>query len=199
MNAGCSGGAPPAPPRWLCQVAAGVDAGAGAALAVLSWFALHSRLTGEPWWAKFNLAAAAIYGSGVYWMGRSRATLAGAALLFAVYTLLGIGFAFLAGRRGPWRAALLALLWMAAWQAASERYVWPWLDSAAPDYFSRPATLPAHLAAAFLLARYPGRLRQIESLFEPQAEPSAPPPAPAETPASPAADGPLPGAESDHC
>lgn len=180
----------PRPPRWLIRLAAGVDAGAAAALAVLGWFAVHSRLLGEPWWAKFNLAAAAIYGSDVYWMGRGRATLAGAALLFSVYTLLGVLFGFLAGRRGFWRSLLLALLWMGLWHAAAERFVWPWLDGAAPEYFSALATAPAHLAAAVLLVRFPFRLRRIESLFAPE----PPPPGPE----SPALE-PPPAAGPDHC
>ncbi|MGC8881700.1 MAG: hypothetical protein ACP5UT_02610 [Bryobacteraceae bacterium] len=168
------------PPPWLLRLAAGVDVGAGASIAVLLWFAVHSRLLGDPWWAKFNLAAAVIYGSEVYWMGRGRATLAGAALLFVLYTLLGVLFAFLAGRRSFWRSALLALLWMALWQMAAERHVWPLLDDAAPQYFNRLATVPAHLAAAILLMRYPSRLRRLEALFQPAppTRPSGDAPAP---------------------
>lgn len=155
------------PPPWLLRLAAGVDAGAAASIAVLSWFVVHSRLLGDPWWAKFNLAAAVIYGNEVYWMGRGRATLAGAALLFVLYTLLGVLFAFLAGRRSFSRSALLALLWMTLWQMVAERHVWPLLDDAAPHYFARLATVPAHLAAAILLMRYPSRLRRLEALFQP--------------------------------
>lgn len=183
------------PPRWLLQLAAGVDAGAAAALAVLGWFCLHSRLLGDPWWAKFNMAAAAIYGSDVYWMGRGRATLAGAALLFVLYTLLGVLFGFLAGRRGCWRTLLLALLWVGLWHVAADRFVWPWLDGAAPEYFNALATLPAHLAAAVLLVRFPHRLRRIEDLFAPE-----PPPLALAAPAAGATpqDQP-PEAGSDHC
>lgn len=169
--------ASPRPPRWLFRLAAGVDAGAAAALAVLGWFAFHSRLLGDPWWAKFNLAAAAIYGSDVYWMGRGRATVAGAALLFSVYTLLGVLYGLLAGRRGFWRSLLLALLWMGLWHVAAEKFIWPWLDRAGPDYFHPLATVPAHLAAAILLVRFPARLRQTEALFEPAPPPLALPPA----------------------
>jgi hypothetical protein len=195
MSGIVSGPTPEPPPRWLCRLAAGVDSGAAAALAVLGWFALHSRLLGDPWWAKFNVAAAAIYGSDVYWMGRGRATLAGAALLFAGYTLLGVLFGFLAGRRGFWRSLLLALLWMGLWHGAAERFVWPWLDGAAPEYFSALATAPAHLAAAILLVRFPYRLRQIEVLF---AAESAPPPMPPMGPGA-EADQQLPPAGADHC
>ncbi|MCS7043824.1 MAG: hypothetical protein NZR01_13640 [Bryobacteraceae bacterium] len=187
------------PPSWLCRLAAGVDAGAAAALAVLGWFALHSRLLGEPWWAKFNMAAAAIYGSDVFWMGRSRATLAGAALLFLVYTLLGVIFALLAGRRGAWRSLLLALLWMGLWHMVAERFVWPWLDGAAPQYFSRLATAPAHLAAAILLLRSPSRLQKLESLFQPEPLPPALPPAPPDAAGDAETQEPAPRADSDHC
>lgn len=162
------------PPGWALRLAAGVDAGAGAALAVASWFALHSRLTGAPWWAKFNLAAAPIYGAGVYWMGKGLATVAGAALLIALYTTLGILFAFLVGGRSRWRCAQLALLWMASWHIFAERYFWPGLDEAGPQYFDRSATVPAHLAAAVLLMRYPGRFRKMAELFAPAEVPVRP-------------------------
>lgn len=195
MNGMVPGPGSSQPPHWLCRLAAGVDAGAAAALAVLGWFALHSRLSGDPWWAKFNLAAAAIYGGDVYWMGRSRATLAGAALLFAVYTLLGVLFGFLAGRRGFWSGLLLALLWMGLWHMAAERFVWPWLDGAAPEYFNPLATAPAHLAAAFLLVRFPSRLCRIEALFAPEPPPPGPP-LPAD--GAVAEDRP-PEARPDHC
>lgn len=195
MNGVVPGPGSSQPPRWLCRLAAGVDAGAAASLAVLGWFALHSRLSGDPWWAKFNLAAAVIYGSDVYWMGRGRATVAGAALVFALYTLLGVLFGFLAGRRGIWRSLLLALLWMGLWHIAAERFVWPQLDGAGPEYFDPLATAPAHLAAAVLLVRFPYRLRRIEALFLPEPPVPAPPPPSAE----PAAEDQPPAAGTDHC
>jgi len=164
-----------APPGWFLRLLAGVDSGAGAALAAVAWFAVHSRLTGEPWWAKYNVAAATFYGVNVFTMGRGRATAAGAALLFAAYTLLGVAFAFLAAGRGPVRSFLRACLWMACWHVAAGRYVWPWLDPSAPHYFPWHATVPAHLAGAILLARFPARLRRLVLLWEPSA--SAQPPA----------------------
>ena len=156
-----------APPGWFLRLLAGVDSGAGAALAAVAWFAVHSRLTGEPWWAKYNLAAATFYGVDVFTMGRGRATAAGAALLFAAYTLLGVAFAFLAAGRGPVRSFLRACLWMACWHVAAGRYVWPWLDPSAPHYFPWHATVPAHLAGAILLARFPARLHRLRLLWEP--------------------------------
>ncbi len=168
---------PPAqPPQWFWRLLAGIDAGALAALAVLAWFAVHARLLREPWWAKFNLAAAPLFGERVFYMGPGRATVAGAALLFILYTLLGVVFAFLAGNRGPVRAFLLALLLMTLWQFFAQSYLWPRLDPYAVPYFLWPATIPAHAAAAVLLARFPSRLHRLQALAAPEV-PSAPPPA----------------------
>ena len=185
----------PAPPGWFLRLLAGIDSGAGAALAAVAWFAVHSRLAGEPWWAKYNLAAATFYGVNVFTMGRGRATAAGAALLFAAYTLLGVAFAFLAAGRSPARSFLRACLWMACWHIAANRYVWPWLDPSAPHYFPWHATVPAHLAAAILLARFPARLHRLRLLWEPRLGGDAPaargdappgaPPAPGQPPPDP--------------
>lgn len=170
-------GVPPLP-GWLWRVLAGIDTGAAAALLVLLWFAVHSRLLREPWWAKFNLAAAPVFGDRVYYMGPGVATLVGAALLFLVYSLLAIVYALLAGDRGPFRAFLLGAAWMACWHVFAQRWVWPRLDPSASPYFPLAATAPAHAAAAILLARLPSRLRSLRALAGHQADPMRPPPAP---------------------
>ncbi len=189
---------PVQPPPWFWRLLAGIDAGALAAIAVLAWFAVHARLLREPWWAKFNLAAAPLFGERVFYMGPGRATVAGAALLFILYTLLGVLFAFLAGNRSPLRAFLLAALWMTCWHFFAHSHFWPRLDPYALPYFLWPATAPAHAAAAVLLARFPSRLHRLRALAAPELL-SAPPPAappepdplpPAEVPRAPAKESP---------
>lgn len=198
---------PPPPPAWLWRVLAGVDTGAAAALILLPWFGLHSRLLREPWWAKFNLAAAPFFGERIFVMGPGIATLAGASLLFIVYCLLSVAFSLLAGGRGAFRAFLLAVLWMTAWHLSADRWLWSLLDPSADSWFPWSATVPAHAAMAILLLRCPVRYRRLRALAEPEAAsaqpggaavaasaaslaevPTEPPEPPAQPPAAPSTD-----------
>jgi hypothetical protein len=169
------------PPAWLLRLAAGVEAAVPSAAAALIWFAIHSRLLHEPWWSKFNVAAAPWFGDRVYYMGFGRASASGAATLFVLYCILGILYAFLAGRRSAWRALLTSFLWLASWHFFAHQYFWPKLDPFAAPYFSHSATAPAHMAAAILLARFPRVHRRLRTVFFPpdaaQAAVSPPPPA----------------------
>ncbi len=157
-------GAPEAPAAWFLRLAAGVEAAAPAALAALLWFGVHSWLVREPWWSKFNVAAAPFFGDRVYYLGLGRATLSGAALLLLLYCALGIAYAFLAGGRTTARAFLRAALWLACWHFFSQQYVWPRLAPGAAFYFPPSATAPAHAAAAILLARFPAVLRRLSAV-----------------------------------
>ncbi len=177
-------GAPEPPPPWFLRLAAGVEAAAPAAISVLVWFGIHSYLVRDPWWSKFNVAAAPFFGDRVFYLGLGRATLAGAALLLLLYGALGIAFALLAGGGGAGRAILRAALWLACWHFFSQQYVWPRLDPAAAPYFPLSATAPAHAAAAILLARFPGVYRRLRALatdrkaagvLSPEPEAPAPP------------------------
>ncbi|MFZ5926979.1 MAG: hypothetical protein ACOYX1_05985 [Acidobacteriota bacterium] len=176
-------GAPKRPPAWIVRLAAGVEAAAPAAISVLVWFGIHSHLVREPWWSKFNVAAAPFFGDRVYYLGLGRATLVGAALLLLLYGALGIVFAMLGGGGRTGRALLRAALWLTSWHFFSQQYVWPRLDPAAAPYFPPSATAPAHAAAAILLARFPAvlhRLRELaverDAVHELPPEPEAPVP-----------------------
>lgn len=157
-------GAPEPPPVWFLRLAAGVEAAVPAALAVLLWFGVHSRLMGEPWWSKFNVAAAPFFGGRVYYLGFGRATVCGVALLLLLYCVLGILYAFLAGGRTTARAFLRAALWLTCWHFFSQQYLWPRLDPDAAPYFPPSATAPAHAAAAILLARLPAAFRRLSAM-----------------------------------
>jgi len=178
-DAGGRATVPAPPPAWLLRLAAGVEAAVPSAAAALIWFAIHSRLLHEPWWSKFNVAAAPWFGDRVYYMGFGRASASGAATLFVLYCILGILYAFLAGRRSAWRALLTSFLWLASWHFFAQQYFWPKLDPFAAPYFSHSATAPAHMAAAILLARFPRVHRRLRALFFPpdaaQAAVSPPP------------------------
>lgn len=154
----------PRPPDWFWRALAGIDAGAASALLVLCWFALHSRLLREPWWAKFNLAAAPVFGERVFVMGLGGATVVGASLLFLVYCLLAVAYSLLTVGRGAFRAFLIAVLWVACWHIFADRWFWPMLDPSAGAWFPWSATVPAHAATAILLLRCPARYHRLRAL-----------------------------------
>lgn len=192
------------PPAWLVRLAAAIDTAVPAALAVQLWFAVHSVLVREPWWAKFNIAAAPFFGDRVFYLGLGRATAVGAALLVALYSLSGIAYCFIASGRSALRAFALASVWLAVWHYCSQLFLWPRLDPAAPPYFPISATLPAHVAAAILLARFPSALCRLqpttpESAPAPEAALPEPPPAVGhnDPPAGRAPEGNAPGAGAD--
>jgi hypothetical protein len=147
--------------RGACRALAGLDRGMAAAALALGWFALHGWLRGEFWWAKFNVAGALFYGPAVYGMGIGRATAAGLALLFVIYTLFGAGFAWIARPRGLGRNLLLGLVWALAWHLVAQRWLWRMFDPFGPAYFPLLASLPAHVLAGLALARYAARFRSL--------------------------------------
>lgn len=142
-----------------------MDTGFAGAIVVLGWFMFHSWLTGEFWWAKLNVAGAIFYGSPVYTMGFGRASLAGAALLLVLYSLLGGLFGLIARPGGFTRNLLLGMLVAMAWHAFSQRYFWRRLDSFGPAYFPVLSTLPAHLIFGLSLSRYASRFQRLAVAF----------------------------------
>ncbi len=148
-----------------CRFLAGLDVGFAGSVAVLVWLVIHSRLAGEWWWAKFNVAGGLFYGSGVYSMGPGRATLAGGALLILLYTLAGVIFGQIAPSSGHLRNALLAMLFAVAGTFAADRWLWPRLDPFAPAFFPFPVVLAGHLLFALALTRFPSRFRSLAATF----------------------------------
>lgn len=174
----------------ICRLLAGLDIGFAGGVAVIVWFVIHSRMSGELWWSKLNVAGGLFYGGKVYSMGLGRATLAGASLLLVIYALAAAVFAQLAPVKGYARNALLALLYSAGVQMAFDRFLWPRMESFAPSFFAFQVTLAGHLLYALSLTRFPGRFRALALTFgDPAwaaqffAEP-APVQAPAEPPAA---------------
>lgn len=178
-----------------CRLLAGMDTGIAGAIVVVGWFMFHSWLTGEFWWAKLNVAGGLFYGSSVYTMGFGRASLAGAALLLVVYSLLGALFGLIARPSGFTRNLLLGMLLAMTWHVFSQRYFWRRLDSFGLAYFPVLSTLPAHLIFGLSLSRYANRFQRLavalgdsswvlallERLQPPPEETVENPPAPAES------------------
>lgn len=149
----------------LCRLMAGLDVGVAGGMAVLLWFAIHSRMSGEFWWSKLNVAGALFYGANVYSMGLGKATLAGTSLLLVVYAGASAAFSQFAPATGYARNALLAVLYATALHLAANRFFWPRLDPFAPSFFAVPVTLAGNLLYALSLTRFPGRFRALAATF----------------------------------
>lgn len=149
----------------LCRLMAGLDAGVSGAVLCLTWLGFHSWLRGEFWWAKFNVAAAVFFGGSVYSMGLGRATIAGIALMVAIYAALGVAFGLLARTRGFARNLLLGVMVALLWHVSADRFFWRRLDPFALHYFPSLATLPAHLLLAINFSRFAGRFRVLALAF----------------------------------
>ncbi len=187
-------------PERVCRLLAGLAAGFYGSLAALVWYAVHSRISGELWWTKFNVAAGLFYGGSVYSMGAGKATMAGAALLVLIYGLAGAVFGVIAPPRAPVLAALAALAYSMLTALAANRWLWQVLDPFAPAYFPPPVVVAGHLLYSLVLGRFPFFYRSLAAELRPPPKatetPAAPqaPPAP-EPPAEPREDNPRGQAE----
>jgi hypothetical protein len=171
------------PVRFAAGCAAGVR---GFGLASL-WFVFHSLLWGEPWWAKFNLAAAPFFGDRVFRMGLSRATLAGASHLTVVYGVLGGLCGLLITTRLLRRHALLVSVCCGLlWTFLGERVFWSHLHVFAAAYYPRGVLLTANLLFALALWRTPPLAVRLHEIVARRRDESPSPPAPDPPAASPA-------------
>jgi len=171
-------------PGRVCRLLAGLEAGFFGSLMAMVWYAIHSRMSGELWWTKFNVAAGLFYGGSVYVMGLGKATLAGVALLVLMYCIAGVLFGAIAPVRAPVLAVLAALAYSTLTALAANRWLWPALDPFAPAYFPPPVVLAGHLLYSLVLGRFPFFYRSlVEELGQPPKPPD--PPAGPESPAAP--------------
>ena len=174
---GPPGEATPSPGLWSsqrCRWLAGLDAGVCGALWVLFWLALHGRLSGSLWWSKFNVAASPFFGDRVFSAGLGRVTLAGAALLFVVYSILGAVLGRLTPAPPRWpRSLFVGLTGALLFHLLAQRWGWSLLNPFAPTWFTPQATLPAHLLFGLAMVRLGRRYLALMTAFGPL---SIPPP-----------------------
>jgi hypothetical protein len=144
---------------------AGFDVGISGAVLCVTWLGFHSWLRGDFWWAKFNVAGGLFFGGNVYSMGFGRATLAGIAVLIALYASVGVAFGLLARTRGFARNLLLGLVVALLWHILADRFVWRRFDPFALAYYPSLATLPAHLLLAINFSRFSARFGSLALTF----------------------------------
>lgn len=183
-------GTPVLSERWR-RALAGCQAGFLGGLLTVAWYCVHSRMAGEYWWTKLNVAAGLFHGTSVYTMGPGRATWAGAALLLVAYGALGVLFGFIAPTGGAARAALLAIVYSTLLGIAADKWFWRIFDPFAPAYFPFAVVLAGHLLYSLVLGAFPIFFRALtESAgaggpVEPPVQPESGSVAEGETPTAP--------------
>jgi hypothetical protein len=131
----------------------------------LVWFALHSIMRGEFWWAKFNVAASWFYDAAVYHAGLGRVTLCGASVIVLFYCVAGACYAW-----GWWplfrtRAFLAAFSYAAGVYVFASYSIWPSFGIFARQWFPWTATMPSHFALFAMLVRYPALYARLVNEF----------------------------------
>ncbi len=133
---------------------AGLQAGISGALGLLVWMSLAARFFGKSVWWPMNVLASVFYGGFSLRTNAGRYTFTGAALVFFVYGLVGVGFGLLWRERkaglGLLSASLLTgivayyFLFKTAWQHYSPE---------GALYAANRQVFCGHLIYALLLAR----------------------------------------------
>jgi len=149
------------------------------ALLALGWLALYSRLTGEFWWSRFNVAAAPLFGNRVFTVGLGFATLTGASLLLIGFSLLGAVLGRLTPVPPRWYRSLgVSMLGTLIVFVLAQRWLWPAIHPFARSYFTAPATLPAHILFGLSMVRLGRRYLALMVAFGGLSwPPPSPPPA----------------------
>ena len=159
--------------RWL----AGLDAGVGGAVLALAWLAFYSRLTGDLWWSRFNVAAAPLFGNRVFSSGLGFATLTGASLLLIGFSLFGAVLGRLTPAPPRWYRSLgVSLLGTLVVYLVAQRWLWPAIHPFARSYFTPPVTLPAHILFGLSMVRLGRRYLALMVAFGGLPWPPTPPP-----------------------
>ena len=160
---------------------AGLQAGMLGALWMLLWMGLTTTWQQRSFWIPENLMASAFHPQGDIAMDFGTATVSGLALYLLLYSLLGGGFALLAGRRHlrPARATLLALVFALAWYYGSFHLLWNSLAPAMVLLNPVRTAVIGHVIYGIALGRFPVHYPRYEKpvteiVTEPETKITAP-------------------------
>jgi hypothetical protein len=143
---------------------AGLQAGCLGSLAMIGWWLLGSSLQRHSLWSIPNLLATIFYGDRAFGPGLRVSTLAGLALPFVVYSVLGVLFALAARERKG--GLLLVLAGLLAGLAFNWLIFGVALEKIDPDnylYLPLRPLLVSHLLYGVMLATYPAFARRFEA------------------------------------
>ena len=155
---------------------AGIQAGVGGALILLTYLALDSLWHRRSVWTIPNLLASTFYGESAYRQGFGVRTSAGLALLFVIYGLLGALFGLVIRDHGTApRVMLLGLIYGTSWFFVSFDWFWKHVNPLIPLYSPDRAMLVGHLLyGAMMGGRFPAYRKEISGKLEPEVLPPAP-------------------------
>ena len=145
--------------KSLAAFLAGLQAGMLGVWWMLAWMGASAVWQRRSFWTPENLMASVFYGDAAILPGFATSTVSGLALYVSLYSLLGAGFAMVAGGRLPrLRLALASMAFALCWYYAAfhlaAKTVWPLV--ALLD--AERTTVLGHLIYGALLARFPSYL-----------------------------------------
>lgn len=148
---------PEARSRVLLRSLAGLQVGVLGGTLMLAWFAIHSLVLGQPWYAMPNLLGSTFFGELAFQSGAGRVTAAGMALHLCASGCIGVTFGLVAPAKSalsPLRALLLGLLAGLLWYYLLYDWFWRLVNPWVPLYSSHRTMLIAHLIYGAGLSRW---------------------------------------------
>jgi hypothetical protein len=121
----------------LARLASGIEAGIIGGLAMLGLLVSGSLLRGHVWWEILNLLGSTFYGSRAFRSGPGMATIAGAALHFAITGTMGALFGLTCGVVRERRQLVpLGMLAGVVWYYLADALFWQRVNPLVPLYMS---------------------------------------------------------------
>jgi len=148
---------PAARPRLLIRVLAGLQVGVTGGLWMLLWFAVHSLVLGQRWYAVPNLLGSTFFGDHAFRSGAGWVTASGFALHVLASGCVGVLFGLVAPASAVLsglRAFLLGLLAGVLWYYVLFEPFWKIVNPWVPLYSSHRTMVVAHLIYGAWLARW---------------------------------------------
>jgi hypothetical protein len=143
----------------LSAAAAGLQAGMLGVWWMLVWMGLNDVFQRRSFWTSENLMASAFYGDRAIRAGFALRTVSGLALYVALYSLLGLIFAFVLNDRIPrLRTFLLCAAFGMVWYYVSFHILWKSILPLVALLHSSQSTAVGHLLYGSVLGRYPAYL-----------------------------------------
>jgi len=140
----------------LSAAAAGLQAGMLGVWWMLVWMGLSDVFQRRSFWTSENLMASAFYGDRAIRAGFALRTVSGLALYIALYSLLGLIFAFLLSDRMPrLRTFLFCAAFGVVWYYVSFHIIWKSVLPLVALLHSSQSTVVGHLLYGSILGRYP--------------------------------------------
>jgi hypothetical protein len=160
-------------PCRLLKALAGLEVGILGGIVMLIWFAAHSMLLNQRWFAIPNLLASTFYGDLAFRSGFGKVTLAGIALHLCASGVLGTLFGlFLPLGQSRTRIFLIGMVVGLSWYYVLFGAFWKFVNPLVPLYSSEGTMVIGHALFGACLGRCTRALKSLQP--EPSPGPVAP-------------------------